>query len=460
MQVDSHGSADRLALGIQDLSFREVQRRETMWGPHAYHRYPAKFIPQLARALITSYSDHDSLVADPFIGSGTTGVESLRLQRRFWGGDINPVAVLISEAKCHPIETTALMSAWQQLDSTLTSVESVGRRRLTNQERVIIREIDIARASADERLHYWFPDEYRESLESILRLILDLPAELRGFFLCGFSNILRRCSIWLSGSTKPQKDLYKFLCDPPTEFRRQIRDMVRRNALYWTDLEASAGAAARTRTRCTVVQADARKLPVGAGDLDLVVTSPPYATCYEYSDIHQLTQLFLQRSAGLSAADLRDRIIGSKVVSWRDRAQPVPATGTGSPSANAALFALSAVKCGTNGRVVDREVRQLRYYFLDMRAVVAELWRCVRPGGHVALVVGDSLKRGITIPTSQALTELAVEQGFRLEQRRVRAVPARVLTSTRNTKTGRFSSAPSSDGRAYPEESILVFFRP
>jgi hypothetical protein len=37
---------------------------------------------------------------------------------------------------------------------------------------------------------------------------------VRTFFLCAFSNILKTCSIWLSGSTKPQKDLKKRLSDP------------------------------------------------------------------------------------------------------------------------------------------------------------------------------------------------------------------------------------------------------
>src|SRR5687768_18614307 len=84
-------------------SFAELRRGETLWGPHGYHRYPAKFIPQLVRRIIEEYSVSKSLVADPFVGSATTGIEALRSGRRFWGGDINPVAVLISKAKCTPI---------------------------------------------------------------------------------------------------------------------------------------------------------------------------------------------------------------------------------------------------------------------------------------------------------------------------------------------------------------------
>src|SRR5262245_50152955 len=95
-------------------SFAELKRVETLCGPHGYHRYPAKFIPQLVRRIIDNYSIPGSLVADPFLGSATTGIEALRSNRRFWGADINPVALLISQAKCIPIPPKLLSIYWEK----------------------------------------------------------------------------------------------------------------------------------------------------------------------------------------------------------------------------------------------------------------------------------------------------------------------------------------------------------
>ena len=39
-----------------DWSFAHLQREETLWGSHGYHRYPAKFIPQLVHRILESYS--------------------------------------------------------------------------------------------------------------------------------------------------------------------------------------------------------------------------------------------------------------------------------------------------------------------------------------------------------------------------------------------------------------------
>lgn len=49
--------------------------------------------------------------------------------------------------------------------------------------------------------------------------------------------------------------------------------------------------------------------------------------------------------------------------------------------------------------------------------------------------------------------------GLALERKIVRKVPARVLVSTRDKKTGRFSSSAQSDTQVYPEEHVLVFRR-
>lgn len=219
---------------IEDWTFAHLKREETVWGPHGYHRYPAKFIPQLVHRIIESYSAPNDLVDDPFLGSATTGIEALRLGRRFWGCDISQVALLISRTKCIPLSPCNLDKIWQELDGRLKVVPRAGRRYLNSAEKETIASIDIAYATAEERFHYWFPDQFRESLEGILQQILTYTeGDVRTFFLGGFSNILRRCSIWLSGSTKPQKDLDKMLGDPVDEFRRQVRDMIKGNSIYW-----------------------------------------------------------------------------------------------------------------------------------------------------------------------------------------------------------------------------------
>ena len=445
----------------EDWTFAHLKQAETLWGPHGYHRYPAKFIPQLARRIVASYSAPGDLVGDPFLGSATTGIEALRLGRRFWGSDISEVALLISRAKCTPLCPRNLDETWKQVDRRLDSVPSIGRRHLIPTEKEAIANIDIARSTQEERFTYWFPAEHRASLEGILQQILVQTEETaRIFFLCGFSNILKRCSIWLSGSTKAQKDASKVLADPVEEFRRQIRDMIKRNNVYWADLVQNGLHPRELINRCHICLEDARHLTLPDATFDLLVTSPPYAICYEYKEIHQLTQLWFERYGILPMRNVRETWIGSKSISHRSTSlEAASFLSTGSIRADAALAELALLAVGPLTQYVNREVRALRYYFQDMHLALCELARVTAPNKRLVLIIGDSYRRGVTIPTSQALCEMAQKTGFELERSIVRKIPARVLVSTRNKKTGRFSSITQSDMQVYPEEHVLVFSR-
>ena len=447
------------ATELEDWSFAHLRRVETLWGPHGYHRYPAKFIPQLVSRLLELYSAPGELVGDPFLGSATTGIEALRLGRRFWGGDISPVALLISRAKCRPIEPAMLTDTWLRLDARLDSIPHPGRRLLTLEERAVIADIDIARAIGEERLRYWFPRAYFECLETILHAIMQVSDEhIRTFFLCGFSNILKRCSIWLSGSTKAQKDLERALSDPIEEFRRQVGSMMQRNRLYWDDLSARGIDPVWQVEHCTITMQDARHMALPSESFDLLVTSPPYAICYEYKEIHQLTQLWFERCGIICPERHRDAWIGSKGVAQRGALDRLhSASSTGSHRADTALAELAALSIGNIAQGVHGEVRALHYYFQDMHAALGEMARITAPGKRLALIVGNSYRRGITIPTSDALCEMADSLGFALERKIVRQIPVRVLVSTRDKKTGRFSSGARSDTQVYPEEYVLIF---
>ena len=61
-----------------EWSFKDYTPSQKGKWSHCYHRYPAKFIPQLVEKLIDEYIDsEDAHINDPFMGSGTTIVTAL-----------------------------------------------------------------------------------------------------------------------------------------------------------------------------------------------------------------------------------------------------------------------------------------------------------------------------------------------------------------------------------------------
>jgi hypothetical protein len=74
---------------------------------HHFYRYPAAASPEVVRTLIARFSQPGDLVLDPFLGGGTTAVEALALGRRFFGTDINALAVFAARGKTTPVSRPA-----------------------------------------------------------------------------------------------------------------------------------------------------------------------------------------------------------------------------------------------------------------------------------------------------------------------------------------------------------------
>ena len=76
------------------------------------HPYPARFIPDIPRELISALGcAKGSVVLDPFCGSGTTLVEAQRAGFDAVGIDLNPIACLISSVKTQPLPEKYLCTA-------------------------------------------------------------------------------------------------------------------------------------------------------------------------------------------------------------------------------------------------------------------------------------------------------------------------------------------------------------
>lgn len=76
---------------------------------HSYHKYKAKFFPRFVRSLIVSNLDlskESITVCDPYVGSGTTLVESSMLGFDSFGYDIDPLSCFISEIKSNALNTS------------------------------------------------------------------------------------------------------------------------------------------------------------------------------------------------------------------------------------------------------------------------------------------------------------------------------------------------------------------
>ena len=88
----------------------EVEKKLPRSGMHSFHRYYGKLIPAIPSAFIKKYTKEGDLIFDPFSGSGTTAVESIRNNRNFYGFEINPLSVNIARTKTSNLNVDLLHS--------------------------------------------------------------------------------------------------------------------------------------------------------------------------------------------------------------------------------------------------------------------------------------------------------------------------------------------------------------
>lgn len=402
-------------------SFSDKTRKDTAYITHGYHRYPAKFIPQIVSRLAEKYTQEGDFIADPFGGCGTTLVESKVMGRPSIAVDINPVAVLITKAKITPIVPKKIEGGIAKLQEKFE----------TYSENIKVK------APEHERIDYWFKPEEKRKLAFIFAEITKVKEQdVQDFFFCGFSNILKNCSIWLQKSNKPTRDFEKRPSEPIKTFLRQIKMMLRGNARLFELLSEKGYLKVPSKVICT----DARTIPAKDDSVSLVVTSPPYVTSYEYADLHQLTALWLEYTKDLS--DFRKRFIGT---SYHNKKE---------------LTLNSTLAENIRKALLERDrktAEEVSTYFSEMNQVFIEMKRILKKGGKTCIVIGNTSLKGVEILNAEVFVEQLQNLGLKIADIIKREIPSKNLPSVRDEKTGKFASAADKNRvSAYPTEYILV----
>ena len=100
---------------------------------------------------------------------------------------------------------------------------------------------------------------------------------------------------------------------------------------------------------------------------------------------------------------------------------------------------------------------EVRNYFADMLESFIEMKRVLRKGGRAAIVIGNTKFNGIEILNAEVFKEQFENIGFITHEVIHREIPSKMLPSTRNPKTGRFTAAADKNRKlVYPTEYILI----
>lgn len=391
-------------------------RRCLRYGTHGIHEYRGKFFPQLVRSLINiSGTNAGGIVVDPMSGSGTTVVEAALMGCRGLGLDMNPLSTFLGNVKCELLtaEPKRLETEYTSIRTKLLAPEPHGRQKLTYL---------MSLPEADQAyLRAWFATEVLAGLDEIaiqIKRVKYLPA--RNLMWVALSNILRSVSWQKSEDLRVRKEVRLDIeIDPKREFLEELGRSTR--AVLAFLYQEGQGPSIRPQIDTGDARESANHWRELHGKVDVVITSPPYATALPYLDTDRLSLCYLGLLPRPEHRDRDQLMIGNREVSERTRLAyltRLAKEGDLLPlSVRNLIEEIGRLNNNTNAGFRRRNLPALlSNYFFDMRAVLSSILLILKPGGYAFIVVGNNHTvaggRRVDIKTASLLAEIAQSIGL------------------------------------------------
>lgn len=396
----------------------------------------------------------NDVVLDPMAGSGTTILEAYLTNRKPLGFDIDPLAIKIAKAKTFPLDKKYLIKIKNNITAN-------ARRKLQSDITELNKNMQLRfDTKTKEFIDYWFLPQVQLELTALYEQIEKIDEEeYKNFFQVVFSSTIITKSGGVSlaldlGHTRPHKtkilldkdgnfifgaehfdpdkkyNLTKAIKSPFAEFEKRFHQnfnsIVEPNTLGISpDIQFG----------------DSQHLPIKDKSIDLIVTSPPYASnAIDYMRAHKFSLIWFGYSID-ELTSIRKEYIGAESISNYTFEE---------------LPDYTRQKVSTITDIDKNRGRVLQRYYSEMTKSLREMYRILKPQKAAIVVVGSSVMKGVDTETHICLKEIGDNIGFitphigvRRLDRNKRMMPAGMITNLKSQIQQRMH-----------EEYVIGFYKP
>lgn len=199
-----------------------------------------------------------------------------------------------------------------------------------------------------------------------------------------------------------------------------------------------------TQNDIEVIQGSVLNINLGRNSISHIITSPPYGVeSLSYLRTHLLSFRALESILGVDPYNFGEEVIGSE---YLDKTSPdIQRFKVQNVSKTYTAFFGGLLKKKVSG-AEEKRILMMMKFFEDMYEVVAKFDEWLKPGGHVAFVIGNKKIGDDIIPTDTIITEIFERFGFGLDE----SIPHKLKTNNSN------SQVPWQD-RIIENEFVMLF---
>lgn len=320
----------------------------------------------------------NDFIVDFFNGSGTTSLAAKERGFPYYGFEVNPFLFLLSKVKIN--------------DYSKRDIENI-----IIYKKELIKDYEKVKNIKEVKLSI-IKNVFKENLIDILKtrtLILEIKdIKIRNFFLIALTTILEDVGYSKKDGNGLKYPKNKKALNFVNKFSEQIDLML-------SDIESFKF---KNIKNSQIILSDSRNIDKKYIDnlknkTSLVVFSPPYANCFDYSEVYKLE---LWMSGYIDEYEklnkLRNESLSSHLNKNLNHYQEHPLLKE----------SLSQIKNTWSKKIP----LMISGYFYDMEKIIENSFSILKKGGYCVIIVGNSAYSGHIIKTDEILSRIAIEKGF------------------------------------------------
>lgn len=365
---------------IKDESFSELVNFKKNQNEiiHRWFNIKEGYSKELIFTLIKNLQIKDGFIVDFFNGSGTTSLAAKEKGFKYYGFEVNPFLFLLSKVKTTDYSETDI-------------------KEIHNEKVKILKNYKNVKKYEDIKLSI-MENVFRENLVDIMKvrtLILNIKnKKIKDFFIIALTTILEDVGYSKKDGNGLKYPKNKNIVSFVEKFSKQIDLMI-------SDIKSFKNKNIKTSN---IELLDSRNIPKKyldtlKGKTSMVVYSPPYANCFDYSEVYKL-ELWLSGYIDeyKKLQKLRNDSLSSHLNKELNYYEEYPLIKND----------LKQIKNTWSKKIP----MMLNGYFYDMEKIIANSFHILKKGGYCVIIVGNSAYSGHIIKTDEILSSIGEKIGF------------------------------------------------